>query len=79
MSFMLLAYQPFLDPLPLWNDWLLLIIPLCIAVAVVYKSMKCSTIKRVPLEASVVVLWILGGFTAAAFGLMVLVNWLGKS
>jgi hypothetical protein len=79
MSFVLLAYRPFLDPLPVWNHWLWLILPLCIAVAVVYKSMKCRTIKQVPLEAGAVVLWILGGFAAAAFGLMLLVNWLSKS
>jgi hypothetical protein len=79
MNFSLLAYRPFLDPLPVWDHWLLLIVPLCMAVAVVYKAMKCSTIKRVPIEAGAVVLWILGGFAAAAFVLMALVNWLAKS
>ena len=76
MSF--LAYRLFLDPLPAWEYWYLTIIPLCFAVAVVYKSMKCRTFSRVPLEATIVVIWILGGFTAAALGLMLLVNWLGK-
>ena len=33
---------------------------------------------RVPLEAGAVLLWILGGFSAAAVALMLLVNWLGK-
>jgi len=72
----LLAYRPFLDPLPLWATWqqYLLILPLCIAVAVVYKSMKCSTMKRVPIEAGQIVLWIIGGFGAAAVGLMWLVK-----
>ena len=73
----LLAYRPFLDPLPVWDYWPLLIIPLCAAVAVVYKSMKCRSMIQVPWEATSVVLWILGGFSAAAFGLMMLVKWLG--
>jgi hypothetical protein len=72
----LLAYRPFLDPLPVWGYWPLLILPLCIAVAVVYKSMKCSTMSQVPREAGQIVLWIIGGFSGAALGLMVLVKWL---
>jgi len=74
----LLAYRPFLEPLPVWNYWYLLVIPLCAAVAVVYKSMKCKTMSRVPLEAAAILLWILGGFGAAAIALMLLVNWLAK-
>jgi hypothetical protein len=74
----LLAYRPFLEPLPVWNYWYLLVIPLCAAVAVVYKSMKCKTMSRVPLEAGAILLWILGGFGAAAIALMLLVNWLAK-
>jgi hypothetical protein len=74
----LLAYRPFLDPLPVWDYWYLLIFPLCIAVAVVYKSMKCRTMSRVPVEAGQIVLWILGGFGGAAVVLMVLVKWLSN-
>jgi hypothetical protein len=75
----LAAYRPFLDPLPVWDYWYLLILPLCFAVAVVYKSMKCSRISQVPLEAGQIVLWILGGFSGAALALLVLVKWLAKS
>ena len=71
-----LAYRPFLDPLPVWDYWTLLILPLCIAVAVVYKSMKCSRMSQVPLEAGQIVLWIIGGFAAAAAALMMLVKWM---
>ena len=74
----LLAYRPFLDPLPIWDYWFVLIIPLCVAVAIVYKSMKCRTMSLVPKEAGAIVLWIIGGFSAAAVVLMVLVNWLSK-
>ncbi len=71
---LMLAFRPFFDPLPVWNYWYLLIVPLCIAVAVVYKAMKCSRMSQVPLEAGVIVLWIIGGFASAAVGLMILVK-----
>ena len=74
----LLAYRPFLDPLPIWNYWFVLILPLCIAVAVVYKSMKCRSMKQVPIEAGTIVLWIIGGFAAAGAALMLLVRWLAQ-
>jgi hypothetical protein len=73
-----IAYRLFLDPLPVWNYWLLLIVPLCAAAMTVYKAMKCRSMWEVPREAAVNVLLILSGFAAAAVGLMVLVNWLGR-
>ena len=74
----LLAYRPFLDPLPIWNYWFVLILPLCISVAVVYKSMKCRSMTQVPREACAIVLWIIGGFGAAGAVLMLLVKWLAQ-
>ncbi len=74
----LLAYRPFLDPLPIWNYWFVLILPLCASVAVVYKSMKCRSMAQVPREAGAIVLWIIGGFGAAAAVLMLLVKWLAQ-
>lgn len=35
-----LAYRPFLDPLPVDRIWLVLLFPLLIAIAVVYKAVK---------------------------------------
>jgi hypothetical protein len=78
MMLLPLAYRPFLDPLPLSQYWVLLIVPLCLAVALVYKSMKCRTLADVPREAGAILLWIIGGFTAAAFVLAGLVRWLGR-
>jgi hypothetical protein len=72
----LLGYRPFLDPLPIWNYWIILMLPLCLAVSVVYKSMKCRHMSQVPWEASVIFVWIIGGFTAAAAALYLLVKWL---
>ena len=74
----LLAYRLLLDPLPVWDYWYLLILPLCAAVAIVYKSMKCRSPWQVPREAAVVVAWIIGGFLAAALALMGLVKWMGR-
>jgi hypothetical protein len=78
MPMLFLAYRPFLDPLPVWDNWFLLIIPLCAAVAIVYKAMKCRSMTQVPREAAAIVLWIIGGFSGAAVVLMGLVRWLAK-
>ena len=61
-----LAYQPFLTPLPVWDYWPALLFPLCAVVAIVYKSIKCSSMKEVPREATALFLWILIGMAAAA-------------
>lgn len=68
--------RPFLQPMPLWNDavWPWLLVPLCVGVAIVYKSIKCRTMREVPREAAVLSLWILGGMAAAAVGLGILVR-----
>jgi len=48
-------------------------LPLCLGVAVVYKSIKCASMRHVPREASVVFLSIIGGilFAAAVLALIV--------
>lgn len=40
MSF--LAYRPFLDPLPLDNVWFLLVVPLALGVAIVYRAVRAA-------------------------------------
>ncbi len=72
----LLAFRPFLDPLPVWDYPYLLALPLCVVIAVVWKSVKCRSMDEVPREAATVLLWILGGFAAAAAVLVGLVAWL---
>ena len=72
-----LAYaytRPFLQPLPVWDYWYLLILPLCVAVAVVYKSIKCRTMAEVPAAAATITAWILASFVAAAVVLAVVVR-----
>ena len=66
--------RPFLQPLPVWNYWPWLLVPLAVAVAVVYKSIKCRRINQVPKEATVLTLWILGGMVVAAGVLAVMVK-----
>ena len=62
----ILAYAPFLTPLPMWSYWPALLFPLCAIVAVVYKSIKCASMKQVPREATALFIWILIGMATAA-------------
>lgn len=57
--------RPFLQPLPAWDFWPWLLLPLCAAVAIVYKSIKCNSMRRVPWEATVIFVWILIGMASA--------------
>ena len=66
--------HPFLQPMPVWNYWYLLLLPLCLGVAVVYKAIKCNSMKRVPREALAVTTWILVSFIAAGAALAGLVR-----
>jgi hypothetical protein len=75
MPLPVVAFRPFLEPLPVWDFWYLLAIPLCVGIAVVWKSVKCRTMAEVPRESAVLLLWILGGFAAAAAVLVGLMAW----
>ena len=74
-----LAFRPFLDPLPIWKlpVWLwtpVLLIPLTIGVAVVYKSIKCSRMGKVPRESAALTGWILLFMFVAAVVLTIAVR-----
>ena len=71
-------HKPFLQPLPVWNDWQWpwLLVPLCVGVAVVYKSIKCRYVRQIPREATVLTVWILLGMASAAAVLAAVVKWL---
>ena len=62
------AWTPFLDPIPIWSNsvWLWLLLPLTTAVALVYKSIKCRTMRQVPREAAAIAIWIVLGMAIAA-------------
>jgi hypothetical protein len=66
--------RPFLQPMPVWDYWYLLLLPLCLGVAVVYKAIKCHSMNRVPREALAVTTWILVSFAAAGAALAGLVR-----
>jgi hypothetical protein len=63
-----LAWTPFLDPIPIWSNavWPWFIIPLAVAVALVYKSIKCRSMSLVPREAASIAFWIVTGMIIAA-------------
>jgi len=72
------AYVPFMQPLPAWDVWYLLALPLCAAVSIVYKSIRCRSMRKVPVEAAKALGWIVVGLVAAAVLLQVLVKVLGS-
>ena len=73
MSTCILSYVPFFSPLPIWDYWYLLLIPLSAAVAVIYKSLKLANMRDVPWQAFVITVWILVGMTAGAAALAMIV------
>jgi hypothetical protein len=70
------AYRPFKDPLPVWGNfqWPWLLVPLCAAVSLVYKSIRCKSMKTVPREALGLMTVIILGMVAAAVVLAILVR-----
>lgn len=73
----ILAFRPFLDPLPLhapWATWLLLP-PLVLAIALVYRAMKLPTLDDLAREALQLTLQIVAMLVLAAAGLYVLIEW----
>src|SRR5437868_7790895 len=68
------GYRPFITPLPVWDYWYLLLIPLCFGVAIVYKTIRCQTVQEVPRQSLLIALWIVGGMVVAAGVLAVVVK-----
>jgi len=67
--------RPFEQPLyGAWNYWYFLMLPLCLAVAIVYKAIRCSEMKMVWREAAAAFLWIVGGIILAGLLLAGLVH-----
>ena len=68
------GYVPFMQPLPAWDVWYLLALPLCAAVSIVYKSIRCRSMRKVPREAAKATGWIIVGLVAAAVILALIVE-----
>jgi membrane protein YdbS with pleckstrin-like domain len=67
-------YELFKKPLPVWKYWYLLLLPLCLAISVVYKAIRCESMRRVPREAIGLFVFIIVVMVAAAGALAALVN-----
>jgi hypothetical protein len=72
------SFRPFWQPLPVWDYWYLLLLPLCVGVSVVYKAIKCRDMKQVPREAAVIFVMIILGMVLAAALLLLLVRVMEK-
>jgi hypothetical protein len=68
------TFQLFRQPLPIWDYWYLLLIPLCVGISIVYKAIKCREVRQVPKEAGVICTVILLGMTLAAVALYALMR-----
>ncbi len=54
-SVSLLAWRPFLDPLPLHGHWMWLLLPLVVVIAVVYKAIRVDDLSRLPRQVAIMV------------------------
>ncbi len=73
---MTLAYTPFIDALPLHDIWYLLIVPMTIFLAIGYKGVRCTHLRRYPREVSIFIVQILGIMALLALSFIVLVDFL---
>ena len=67
-------YQPFKRPAPVWDYWYLLLLPLCLAISIVYKSVRCESMRRVPRDALVLFAFIIVVMVASAGALAAVVQ-----
>ncbi len=77
-----IGYRPFLDPMwGAWSDgvWPFLLLPLCVGVAVVYKSIKCRSMRDVPRQAASITFWIILGMIIAGALLVAIVKGIDHS
>jgi hypothetical protein len=72
------AFELFREPLPVWDYWYLLLLPLCLGISIVYKAIKCHEMKQVMREAAVIFFMILLGMVVAASALLALVRVMEK-
>ena len=68
------AYRPFLWPLPLWDYWYVFLLPLCLGVSIVYKSIKCKSMSQVPRQALWIAFLIVMGMIGAGAALAAIVK-----
>ena len=69
------GWVPFVTPLPMWGYWWILLLPILLVVAVVYKTVKTQSLAKVPGEALKLLVYIVLFMSAAALALALLVEW----
>ncbi|MEM1107812.1 MAG: hypothetical protein AAGH99_03890 [Planctomycetota bacterium] len=73
---LLLAYRPFIDPLPIGNStaWVWLFVPLILLVSVAYKTIKLRDLNELPRAAAILAaqIFVFMGFAAAALWVLTL-------
>jgi hypothetical protein len=63
----------FLNPLPLPGiQRMLLLLPLCLAIAIVYKTTKCARVRDIPLASLILWVTIVVGMYAVGVGLLIM-------
>jgi hypothetical protein len=67
-----LAFRPFLDPVPVDQYWMLMLLPMVAAIAVVYKTIKTDRLEKIPREATVLAAQIVAFMVMAAAALWML-------
>jgi TRAP-type C4-dicarboxylate transport system permease large subunit len=67
--------MPFLAPMPIDDVWFLLVLPLVVAVAVVYKTIRLDDLLKVPRESLRLTGQVLMYMALAMVALWVLMRW----
>ena len=70
-----LSWVPFVTPLPAWDYWWLLLVPLLAGIAVAYKATKVSRRGRLGVEAVKLFAYLLLLILVGGAGLALLVEW----
>ncbi|HOF18680.1 MAG TPA: hypothetical protein PK082_07200 [Phycisphaerae bacterium] len=69
----MIAWQMFLNPMTLPSGLVLyLVIPLCVSVAVVYKTVRAQSLRRLWIEIPFAVAYMLAGLAALAVALFLI-------
>lgn len=71
-----LGWVPFLEPLPVDDFWLVMIVPLLLAIAVVWKTIKLDDLSHLPRQALSLTLQFVALMVIAASVLWVVTEWL---
>ena len=69
------AWVPFLHPLPIDGSWLLIMVPLLAAIAVVWKTIKLDDLRPLPRQAASLTAQFIALMLVAALVLWLITEW----